>query len=396
MNIGATTEVVVLCFLSQICPKDSSFTPMKYPMLNYRNTAYFVYPRKDAKGIFYYRFTHGQESYHKSTKMSTRKEAILRAQEAIDQAMLSASILGAIQPAGSPILAQVLLGYLAGKKTLLAPSTYRTTTLHFRYLEATLGTLKIDQITVPVLHGYLNDLHKRLKPANSYWKDILTRYNQFFVWCILTDKVSQNPLRGYPRPKMASLNVYEETISDEELETLCAHLNQDDEFAIRCFRYMGTYPMDYALAEKQNFYMKDGVLTFNRKRGKNTFKFNQPLDGRIEEAIKQKWLPLRSPNDRMFWHGTLEQYRSWYYCLQKRVYRAWHHCGLGEPKKLGAFRHTFCTEAIERGVPEDVVLEWAGYSKGSTVLRKVYLHRKSTTRYRYVQDASTVPDSVGL
>lgn len=208
---------------------------------------------------------------------------------------------------------------------------------------------------------------------------------------MLTNKCTQNPTNGFPRPKTASLNVYEEVVEDHEFKALCLHLSVEDEFAVRCFRYMGTYPMDYAFAEKQNFFFRDGVLTFNRKRGKNHLKFNQPLDGRIEEAIKQKWAPLRGPTERVFWFGTTAQYKSWYYCLQKRVYKAWQECGLGTPKKLGAFRHTFCTEAMERGVPEDVVLEWAGYSKGSTVLRKVYLHRKSTTRYRYVETASPPP-----
>jgi hypothetical protein len=202
-----------------------------------------------------------------------------------------------------------------------------------------------------------------------------------------------DPLEDYPRVKTSSINVYEEVVEDHEFSLLCAHMSAEDEFALRCFRYMGIYPGDYAFAEKRAFFMNQGVLTLYTKRGKNHLKFNQPLDGRIEPAIKQIWLQLRSPSERMFWHGAKAEYRSWYYCLQKRVYRAWQHCGLGKPKKLGAFRHTFFTEAIERGVPEDVLLVWGGYSPGSTVLRRFYLHRKSTARYRYVQ---STPSSTPL
>lgn len=354
-------------------------------MCNHRGIGYFVYPRKDAKNTLYYKFIHSGKPYHKSAKTTGRKEAILVAQKAIDQVLDLVPSQTLQEARQSIILTEVVSGYLEGRKTLLAPSTYRTISVFFRYLDEAFGPLPMGAITTPMVHSYLTTLHHTLKPANSYWRDILTRYNQFWNWCILTGKCSQNPTKGFPRPKTASLNVYDKVVEDSEFAVLCAHLTPEDEFAVRCFRYMGIYPMDYALSEKQNFYMKDGVLTFERKRGKNHHKFHQPLDGRIEEAIKQKWLLKRSPTERMFWNGSTKEYRAWYVCLSRRVARTWLLCGLGEPKKLGALRHTFCTECVERGVPEDVVLDWAGYSKGSTMLRRVYLHRKSTARYRYVE-----------
>lgn len=369
---------------------DCRFYPMKYPMLTHRKVSYFVYPRKDARGVFYYRFSHGSENHHKSTKVYTRKEAILRAVTAIEKVLNQTPVLGLSQAPQGLNLSTIVASYLEGRKTVLAPSTLVSVTHILKRLFEPFGAIDLAQITIPIFHGFLNRLHVQLKPENSYWRDHLTRYNQFFKWCRTTQGMLVDPLQGYPRPKTSSLNVYEEVVEDHEFSLLCAHVNVDDEFALKCFRFMGIYPMDYAFAEKKDFFLNDGVLTLYRKRGKNHLKFNQPLDGRIEPAIKQLWASRRDPRARMFWNGSKEEYRSWYYCLQKRLYRAWHHCGLGKHKKIGAFRHTFFTEAIERGVPEDVLLVWGGYSPGSTILRRFYLHRKSTARYRYVETTPAI------
>lgn len=355
-------------------------------MLTHKGVSYFVYPRKDAKGVLYYRFTCGSENHHKSTKTQARKEAILRAIEAIDEALARQVVLPPLQPAGDLITSEVVASYLEGRRTVLALSTVWTVERFFKWFLEVFGPFKLVEITTPLFHTFLNELHAKQKPAVSYWRDILTRYSQFFNWCILTDKLDKNPVRGYPRPKTTSLNVYEETVEDSEFSLLCAHLLPQDEQALRCFRYMGIYPMDYAFCEKQDFFMLDGVLTFDKRRGKNHLRFNQPLDGRIEPAIKQLWASKRRPTDRMFLAIQKgQEYRTWYHLLERRLYRLWRHLGFSKHKKIGAFRHTFFTEAIERGVPEDVLLTWAGHSPGSTVLRRLYLHRKSTARYRYVE-----------
>jgi hypothetical protein len=357
---------------------------MKYAMLSHRGISFFVYPRKDARGVFYYRFSHGEENYHKSTKVTTRKEAISIAQEAIDKVLDSNASQSLTEGKESLIFSQVVSGYLEGRKTVLRPSTRRAVTLFFRWFSAEFNTLKINEISTPQFHGFLNRLHERVNPAKSYWRDILTRYNQFWKWCIETNLLPFNPMQGYPRPKTAEFNVYEEVVEDGEFNLLCAHLKAEDEFILRCMRYMGTYPQDWAYAVWENFYLKDNILHFYRKRGKNHLKFDMPLDGRIEGVVREIW-KRKKPGQKMFWNGTEEQYQSWYYCLQKRVYKVWQHLGL-KPKKLGAFRHTFITEAVDRGVPEDVLLKWLGYSQGSTVLRRVYVHRKSTSKYRFIPE----------
>lgn len=362
---------------------------MKYPMLTHNGVSYFVYPRKDAKGLLYYRFTCGSESHHKSTKTTARKEAIQRSIEAINAVLDRQAVVATLQTAGDLNTATIVASYLEGRRTVLALSTASTVKHFFKWFLEAFGTFKLNEITTPLFHAFLNELHAEKKPAVSYWRDILTRYSQFFNWCILTDKIEKNPVRGYPRPKTTSLNVYEETVEDSEFSLLCAHLMPQDEQALRCFRFMGIYPMDYAFCEKQDFFMLDGVLTFDKRRGKNHLRFNQPLDGRIEQAIKQIWASKRRPTERMFLDIQKgQEYRTWYHLLERRLFKLWTHLGFPKHKKIGAFRHTFFTEAIERGVPEDVLLTWAGHSKGSTVLRRLYLHRKSTARYRYVETSS--------
>jgi integrase len=359
---------------------------VKYAMLSHRGVPYQVYPRKDAKNLYYYKFTIDSYRPHKSTKKTTRKEAMEVACAAIDRVLDSVRLHTPVQGPQSPFMTEVVSEWLETRKTALKPSTVAQIGHFMKWLKAEFPTLKIDEISIPQMHGYLNALHARLKPATSYWRDILTRYNQFFNWCILTQKTTLNPTMGYPRPKVSELAVYEEVWEDQEFSVICAHVSVPDEFALRCMRYMGIYPQDYAYAEKQDFKMKDGVLTFFKKRGKNHLKFNQPLDGRIEADVKRIWYKKKNPTDRMF--SEVEKgraYLSWYYLFQKRVYKVWQHCGLGKHKKLGALRHTFVTECVERGVPEDVLLQWLGHSPGSTVYRRVYLHRKSTARYRYVE-----------
>lgn len=371
---------------------------MKYPMRTHKGVPYFVYPRKEAKGVFYYRFqlSEGAEKYHRSTRHTSLKEALLVATTAIDQAIEKRGQDGLKTRQETPFR-QALEEWLDMRKTVVAPSTIINNRHYVGMVETLSPGMTLDGITVAGFHTLLNRLRDQLEPSASYWSNILVAQRQFFKWCIITGRMTFDPTLGYERPKKAEFGLYTDIVTDAELETLCAHLTHADELAIRWFRWTGTYPADFAFAEKQDFYLKDGILHLRMERAKNRFKYHQPLDGRIEPYVKSIWLRKSKPKERMFLDVQAGQpYVTWYYCLQKRLYKIWLF-QFGKHKKIGAFRHTWITDCIERGVPEDVLLQWAGHSPRSTIYRERYLHRKSTTRYRYVPDASSpspLPHSV--
>lgn len=361
---------------------------MNYPKLTEQGISFFIYPRKDAKNAYYYRFEHDETNYHKSTKKYTPEEAEKVAREAIREIKRQTVITAPSWHYFNTIVPN----YLDTTKRLLRPSTAQIRGRFFGWFLAAYPTLKIDEISIPLFHGYLNDLHSRLKPSASYWRDILSRYHQFFGWCIETGKLTFNPMQGYPRPKAKDFQVDDETWEQWEFDKIHKALEGTPEaFMLKVLRYTGIYPMDYAFLEKGHFVILDGVLHLIKQRAKNIETYRQPLDGRIEPDLLTRWNKFSLPTDRLTTNRTDEDYKVWYNEIQRRVIGTWRKHIRSSPKMLKSLRHTWLTEQIERGVPEDVLLQWAGHSPGSTILRRHYLHRKSTARYRYVEAAGSHP-----
>jgi integrase len=265
-------------------------------------------------------------------------------------------------------VAAVLEQFLAWTKSNRAPRTLEWYTDHLASFAKHLGArLKLRDLKP---YHATRWIEKRYATSGAaHRRGAAVAVSRAFNWAKKQGMIAANPVSGMERPPPVAREAY---LPPENWARLAAHLEGDPLGDLFQFmRETGCRPWEVRHAEARHWDRKGEklVLELALTKGKEGKKLPRII--RLNEratAIVQR-LALKNPDGRLFRNARGKPWSD--DLLEKRCHRL--------RKKLGfAFfpyilRHTFCTDALLRGVDPITVAHLMGHKDASMVM-KVYSH----------------------
>lgn len=283
---------------------------------------------------------------------------------------------GNATPAKSTALQAEIEAFLEAEYADVKPATKTEAALILRRFADCFPFPHIQDVTREVFHKAAK--RYRGDASSKYWANILSITRRFSKALVSRKAVLEEFTQDVPMPPKASFGRREEVWDDEEFEAVIEKQSEFDREVLMVMRWAGMDSSDVAELGREHI-KKDaeGGWIFKKRREKaktDEETIVQPISSKILGLILARYKAAK-PGEKLF--GSIYATpRSFTTSLLGRVRRA-----AGPTKDLKSLRHTYATYHAERGVPLDVLRVWMGHARDSRVLDRIYLHRKSTSRF---------------
>jgi integrase len=268
-----------------------------------------------------------------------------------------------VDEAAPQTVADAFTGFLADAAARTKPSTHALYKRHLDTLIASLGTLAVAELTVPVLARWLQGLGV----ASTTQAITLRSVSAFLGWCVRQEIVARNPAQAMAKPKCRSRGE-ESVISPADHSKLLQLATPQFRLVLSVLHATGARPGELCGITAENFDPKAGVVKLAEHKtdhsGRVRLIFLPPETVELLKAQAE-----RHPT------GALLRNRNGRPWTPKAI--AWAMIKLRERAGVKAiaygYRHTFATDGLANGLPETHVAGLLGH--GSTaMLSKHYSH----------------------
>lgn len=271
-----------------------------------------------------------------------------------------------------PIVATLIDDFLFSvqqdvKREKLAPRTYDWYYYHLSKFASYLGEMKLSAFKKTHLKKWLETDYP--DAGNNYLNGAVRTVSRLFNWAIENELISTNPIAHFKRPSYTPRECY---LTESQWKTVLSVLKADGPFIdfIWFLRLTGCRPHEARIVTDAHF---DGdSLVLERLNSKSKRKRRVILlEGKALEIVKR-----RTGNGFIFTNHDGNQWTS--YALNCRFTQLRKKLAKKLEKKdrfpvfAYAFRHTFITDALKRGVNPSTVATLVGSSV--EMISRVYSH----------------------
>jgi integrase len=224
-----------------------------------------------------------------------------------------------------------------------------------------------------------------------------TRIVAMFRWGVDQDMLARNPIRRLHRPPIRSRGrqtLIDPTDHKRLMESASAALRN----VLIALHDTGARPSEVASVTAADFNPDRGIWVLDRHK---TDQDGQPRVIYLTPGLVDlcRDLAVKYPEGPLFRNQKGQPWRPG--IMASLIWKLRHRLGLSGKVMAYGYRHTFCTDALVRGVPEALVTELVGH-KGTAMLHRHYSHlsarsdalRKALGQVREPgQDGQKLPDS---
>jgi integrase len=259
---------------------------------------------------------------------------------------------------------EVLTAFLADRETYVEDNTIRTYRFLLLPFVAAYGSLLVSKLTCPLVEAY----SRKPEWTPTTRNDFLTQLATAFRWAERARLIERTPLLGLRRPPRMSRGA-ETLITPEEHACLLAHATPQFALVLEILWSVGCRPGEAAAITVENFDADAGLVTLAKH--KTSYKGKRRILYLPPETVA-----LLSEQGKRYPSGPLLRNRCGRPWTSWAIVKAMQACRkrAGLPGKVAyGLRHSFATDALERGVPDAMVAELLGHS-GTAMLHKHYSH----------------------
>jgi integrase len=280
-----------------------------------------------------------------------------------------------VKAEGEPTVAEIVKAFLADAEGRVKTKTLAWYRDFLEPFSVKHGRLKADALTPVLAEGYA----RKPEWSDSTRHDFLGTLAGAFKWAVRARLIQRSPVDGLRRPVKASRGA-EALISPEEHARLCQGASPQFRLFLQVLYAVGCRPGEAAAITADNFDAEAGVVCLKAHKtahkGKSRTLYLTP--DVVALLVKQQ---EQSPTGPLLRNRNGKPWTEW--AIVKAMKYAREKAGISHAIAYG-LRHSFATDALEKGVPDAQVAELLGHS-GTAMLHKHYAHLSA--RQQALKDA---------
>ncbi len=315
----------------------------------------------------------------------TKKQAEKKAIDMVYQLTCSMDVEEEKKTGGFQLFDECVDFYISQKNPKRGDITY------IKRLKNELGNSKLNEIPV-AFERFMGILARsKTNRGNPYTAGTKNRYiawlSAIINFCVDNDKIKESPFTK-PTKKMREIP-RDRSLSKDEMKRLLDVLREYRPYLEPFVMFLLQIPcrkseLLNARREHVNLNVGDsGILRIPSGTTKNSAGINKPIPPNMVEYFKSipddcPWAFYREKKGKYYQLKSIDD--AWRFCREK--------AGLGDIR-IHDTRHLSATELINRGIPERIVMECAGWK---TNMLSTYYHRKGVDSVNAIQSVLTDHD----